>query len=151
MPRPEFSVSRFVIDPPGVFIARLRGPNRFAVSLANAKKLCERFAGGGLNALIIDYSACDLGHQPHEYRQLAEVFARGLPAGLPFAYVFRDDQVAHILVMTRSLASAGLRVQAFPSSSAAETWVFRQLDFDPAEAGPVRALDPAPPEAGPER
>lgn len=150
MPAREFTVSRFVYLPPGVFIARLHGPNRFRVSLENAHKLCERFRAGGLSALVIDYTDCDLGHQPHEYRQLAAAFASGLPAGLPFAYVYRHDQVGHILVMTRTLNAAGLKARGFNDTLEAETWIFSQLGAVRAAADAPRALDPVPGEAGPD-
>lgn len=142
MPNTAFSVERFVFLPTGIFIARLHGPNRFDVSAANARKLCERFAAGGLNALIIDYSDCTLGHQPHEYRQIADVFAAGMPSGMPFAYVYRPEQAAHIMVMTRVLAAAGLKVRGFNEALEAESWVFAQLGADRAAAGAPRALDP---------
>lgn len=141
MPNTPFSVERFVYQPSGVFVARLHGSNRFDVSRANAKKLCERFEAGGLAALIIDYLDCTLGHQPHEYRQVAEVFAGGLPAGLPFAYVYRPEQAAHIMVMTRTLHAAGLKARGFNDAQAAEEWVFAQLGADRSEAGPPRSLD----------
>lgn len=142
MPHREFSVSRFVMIPPGIFIARLHGPNRFSVSVENAHKLCERFGQGGLNALLIDYSDCVLGHQPHEYRQIAEAFASGLPAGLPFAYVYRQEQAAHIMIMTRTLNAAGLKARGFEESSVAENWLLGELGTPAGEAGTLRALDP---------
>ncbi|MEN0651448.1 MULTISPECIES: hypothetical protein [Hyphobacterium] len=150
MPNTSFSVERFVFVPPGVFIARLHGSNRFDVSLANAQKLCERFLAGGLNALIIDYLDCTLGHQPHEYRRIAEVFARGMPAGLPFAYVYRPEQAAHIMVMTRTLAAAGLKARGFNDALEAEEWVFAQLGADRTKAGAPRALDSAPADEPPD-
>lgn len=128
--------------PVGVFIARLHGANRFDVSAANARKLCERFQAGGLNALIIDYLDCTLGHQPHEYRQIADVFAAGMPKGMTFAYVYRPEQAAHIMVMTRILNAAGLKVRGFNEALEAENWVFAQLGADRSTAGPPRALDP---------
>lgn len=142
MPNTAFSVERFVFLPAGVFIARLHGPNRFDVSAANARKLCERFAAGGLNALIIDYLDCTLGHQPHEYRQIADVFAEGMPKGMTFAYVYRPEQTAHVMVMTRVLAAAGLKVRGFNEALEAENWVFAQLGADRAAAGAPRVLDP---------
>jgi hypothetical protein len=142
LPDTAFSVERFVFTEPGVFIARLHGPNRFDVSAANARKLCERFQAGGLNALIIDYRDCTLGHQPHEYRQIADVFAAGMPAGMTFAYVYRSEQTAHIMVMTRVLNAAGLKVRGFNDALEAENWVFAQLGADRSTAGTPRALDP---------
>ena len=142
MPNTAFSVERFVYLPAGVFIARLKGPNRFDVSAANARKLCERFAEGGLNALIIDYLDCTLGHQPHEYRQIADVFAAGMPMGMPFAYVYQPEQAAHIMVMTRILSAAGLKVRGFNETLEAETWIFAQLGADRSTAGAPRVLDP---------
>ena len=142
LPDTAFSVARFVFPGPGVFIARLHGPNRFDVSVANARKLCERFQAGGLKALIIDYLDCTLGHQPHEYRQIADVFGAGMPAGMPFAYVYRPEQAAHIMVMTRALNAAGLKVRGFNETLEAEHWVFAQLGADRSTAGTPRALDP---------
>lgn len=142
MPNTAFSVERFVFLPVGVFVARLKGPNRFDVSAANARKLCDRFADGGLNALIIDYCDCTLGHQPHEYRQIADVFAAGMPKGMPFAYVYQPEQAAHIMVMTRILNAAGLKVRGFNDPLEAETWIFAQLGADRSAADAPRALDP---------
>ena len=118
-----FRVDKSIIDPPGVFQACLHGPNNFKVSIENAHSLVSRFETTPLNGVIIDYSGCTLGHTMAEFNSIASAFGEGLPNGLPFAYVFNDLQVAHVLYMTRVLTANGLLARAFPSLREAETWI----------------------------
>lgn len=110
--------------------------------MSNAHKLCERFEAGDFGGLVIDYSDCTLGHQPQEYRQVANIFAEGMPQGLPFAFVYRRDQLAHILVITRTLNMSGLKARGFDDTADAEHWVFTQIGADRSAAGEPRMLGP---------
>lgn len=146
MTNSQLTVDRYVFLPPGVFIARLTGQNRFNVSMRNAERLCERFQQGGLGGLVIDYSGCDLGHQPHEFRHVAQVFEENMPKGTKMAYVYRDSQLGHILVITRLLNAAGLKVRGFTEPRAAEDWVFEEMGENRADYGDPHCLDGDAPE-----
>ena len=134
----DFSVQSHVIDDIDTFMVALHGENRFTTSRANAEKLVQRFQATPYRGLIIDYRDSVLGHQMSEYRQIAETFANGFPAGQIVAYVFDDSQVTHIMLMTRTLAAQGFRVRAFSTPELARDWIANQLDaniiaFDAAQ------------------
>jgi hypothetical protein len=117
-----FSVDKSIIEPPGIFRAVLHGPNSFAVSLDNARTLVKRFKTAPLNGIIIDYTDCTLGHSMEQYRDIAKTFGEGLPAGLPFAYVYNTGQLAHVMFITRLLAQHGKQARAFSDAMAALEW-----------------------------
>lgn len=119
----EFSVTSQVIEPINTLVIELHGENRYSVSRANAGKLVERINREGHTGLVIDYRDCVLGHQMAEYNEIARIFAEGMPKGLHFAYVFKDAQVAHIILMTRALKTAGIRASAFPDLGSACQWI----------------------------
>lgn len=119
----EFSVTSRVIDPINTLVVELHGENRYSVSKVNAARLVDRINAEGRTGLIIDYRDCVLGHQMAEYNEIARIFSEGMPRGLSFAYVYRDAQVAHIILMTRALKTAGLRATAFPELDLAIGWI----------------------------
>lgn len=119
----EFSVTSRIIEPIKTLVVELHGENRYSVSKVNAGKLVDRIVRDGHDGLIIDYRDCVLGHQMAEYNEIARIFAGGMPQGLSFAYVYKDAQVAHIILMTRALKAAGIRVQAFPEIELAVGWI----------------------------
>jgi hypothetical protein len=118
-----FRVDKSIIDPPGIFQACLHGSNDYRVSIENAQTLVRRFSTAPLNGVIIDYSGCTLGHTMQQYNDIAATFGDGLPDGLPFAYVFNEKQVAHVLFMTRLLTGKSLQARAFPSMEEAHAWI----------------------------
>ncbi|WP_421790789.1 hypothetical protein [Hyphobacterium sp.] len=128
-----FSVDKSIIDPPGIFQAVLHGPNIFSVSLDNARTLVRRFETAPLNGVIIDYSDAILGHSMREFHEIASVFAKGLPKGMPFAYVFGAQQLAHVMYMTRLLHAGGLMVKAHASQEDANAWIFPLAEARRAE------------------
>ena len=117
-----FTVDKSIIDPPGIFLAVLHGPNSFSISHENAHTLVNRFRTAPLNGVIIDYSDCTLGHSMEQYNRIAETFGAGLPRGLPFAYVYNQRQLAHVMYMTRQLAGQGLQARAFAEAAEAREW-----------------------------
>lgn len=105
-----------------MFCARLIGVNRVRDSLVNARKLAERCAREGRDAIILDYSQCALEHTLEQFGQVGEVFCVHMPRNVRIAYVYGAGNMMHALYMTRILHKAGFAARAFNNWKDAEAF-----------------------------
>ncbi|AZU04829.1 hypothetical protein X907_2314 [Glycocaulis alkaliphilus] len=116
----DLSIERFELEGANVFCARLIGTHRLKDSLVNAQRLAERVVRENRDAVILDYSQCQLEHKLEEFIRVGDLFVRHMPAHVRFSYVYHASNMMHAAYMTKILHKAGFKARAFGNWADAE-------------------------------
>lgn len=128
-----FGFTTKVLEKGRILAIDLHGATDLKASLASLRTLGTTLAGTPVEGLVMDYSRHHVTYDIDGFSEIADAYCNQFPAGFPVAFVYKPDQVARVIFMTRRLEESGRPSRAFSTYELALDWMQQQLGSPAAE------------------
>lgn len=138
-----FGFTTKVLEKGRILAINLHGATDLKASLSSLRTLGTTLAGTPVEGLVMDYSRHHVTYEMDGFSEIANAYCTRFPAGFPVAFVYKSDQVARVIFMTRRLEESGRPSRAFSAYEEALEWLQEQLDAAQMAVDPVVDAAPA--------
>jgi hypothetical protein len=122
-----FGFTTKVLEKGRILAIDLHGATDLKASLSSLRTLATTLAGTSVEGLVMDYSRHHVTYDIDGFSEIAKAYCTRFPEGFPVAFVYKPDQVARVIFMTRRLEESGRPSRAFSANELALEWLQEKL------------------------
>lgn len=122
-----FGFRTTVLEQGRMLAIELHGASDLNASLASMRSFGTALVGTPVKGVVMDYSRHYVTYQIEDFEAIAKAYCDCFPIGFPVAFVYKPDQVARVIFMTRRLEENGRPSRAFAEYASALDWLQEQV------------------------